>query len=110
MISSLSHCGAFYVLRERETQRLLPTAKVATRVEFGDNGPPRLFTTKAAAGSALSAWRMGVWRLTGDEDGCWPEPAQWKGNNEVAERRKATVVDIVPMHLVPSQSQPVPTP
>jgi len=92
--------GPFYVLRERSTRKLMPQVKVATRAEFGDHGPPRLFTTRHAASQALNCWRMGLWRLTGDEDGCWPEPSLWKGNAEIAARRQATDVDIVPMHLV----------
>lgn len=91
----------FFVLRERETQRLLPTHRVAmTQVEFGDNGPPRLFTKKAAAASALAAWRMGHWRLTGDDDSVYPEPSFNKTNTARAARREAIVVDIVPVTLL----------
>ena len=89
----------FFVLRERATGRILPRNKCGTRAEFGDNGPPRLFTSRQAAASALSCWRMGLWRLTGDEDGVWPEPSLWSGNKEIAKRRFATEVDIVQMTL-----------
>jgi len=71
-----------------------------TRVEFEDGGPPRLFTTMAAPANVLACWRMGHWRLTGDEDGYYPDPALWKGNAEIAARRQATEVDIVLMRLV----------
>lgn len=84
----------YYVLEEVATGRFLPVNKCATRAEFGDNGPPRLFTSPQAASSALNCWRMGLWRLIGDEDGCWPEPSMWKGNAEIAERRRAADVRI----------------
>lgn len=91
----------YWVLREKATKRLLPLHRTAmTRVEFEDPGVPRLFTSPGAAKQALDCWRMGLWRLTGDEDGYAPEPSSWKGNDEIAARRKATEVDIVPMRLV----------
>lgn len=90
----------FWVLRERSTQRLMPRKPCQTRVEFGDAGAPRLFTSKNAASQALSCWRMGLWCLTGDEDGVWPEPSSWKGNVDIADRRRATEVDIVEYDLV----------
>jgi hypothetical protein len=89
----------YFVLQERSTKRLMPRVKCGSRAEFGDNGPPRLFTSTQAASSCLNCWRMGYWRLTGDEDGVWPEPALWKGNVEIAARRKATEVDIVAVRL-----------
>lgn len=49
----------FFVLRERSTERLLPINKVATRAEFGDGGPPRLFTRRQHAQQALDCWRQG---------------------------------------------------
>ncbi len=90
----------YWVLRERATKLLMPRVKCGTRAEFTDTGPPRLFTTPGAAKQALDCWRMGLWRLTGDEDGCYPEPANWSGNAEIAARRRATEVDIVPMSLL----------
>jgi hypothetical protein len=93
----------FFVLRERSTERLLPVNKVATRAEFGDGGPPRLFTRRQHAQQALDCWRQGQWHLTGDEDGCWPEPLLPKYNAEIAKRRQATEVDIVQMTLKETQ-------
>src|SRR5260221_7476836 len=91
----------YWALRERATKRLLPLHRIAmTRVEFGDSGPPRLFTSSGSAKQALDCWRMGQWHLTGDEDGLWPEPGMWKGNEEVKARRTATEVDIVPVRLL----------
>lgn len=90
----------YYVLRERKTRRLMPAKRIPTRAEFEDTGPPRLFTTKAAAANALACWRMGLWRLQGDEDGYSPEPSTWKGNAEIAARRKAMEIDVVPMRLL----------
>lgn len=92
----------YWVLRERSTKRLMPQTKVHTRAEFEDGGPPRLFTSPQAASSALNCWRMGHWRLTGDEDGYYPEPADptktW--NREIIDRRKDVEIDIVPMRLI----------
>lgn len=92
----------FFVLRERETQRLMPLDKVATRAEFGDNGPPRIFTTYQAAAQALNCWRQGWWRhhvdSYGESDG--PMPSDSKASRAVAERRQATPVDVVPVELV----------
>lgn len=90
----------YFVLRERATKRLMPAAKVQTRAEFGDNGPPRLFISRAAAASALTCWRMGLWRLTGEEDGYCPEPSMWSGNEAISERRRATEVEVVPVRLI----------
>lgn len=99
----------YWVLRETSTGRLLPTHRSAmTRVEFGDNGPPRLFTTKGAAANALACWRMGYWRLTGDEDGYYPEPSLLKGNEAIAARRKTTEVDIVEIGIVEADDIPAP--
>lgn len=92
----------FYVLQHAETKQLMPLDKVATRAEFGDKGPPRIFTTHQAAAQALNCWRQGWWRnhidSYGDSDG--PMPSDSKASREVAERRQAMPVDIVPVELV----------
>lgn len=92
----------YYVLREKATGHLMPLTKVHTRAEFGDLGVPRLFRTSGAAKQALDCWRMGHWRLTGDEDGCWPEPPDpakhW--NADVIAARKDVEVEIAPMKLL----------
>lgn len=92
----------YFVLRERATKFLLPHMKVQTRAEFADKGPPRLFTSRNAASNTLNCWRMGYWvhkvDSYGDSEG--PMPSEWKGNIEIAARRAATEVDIVPMQLI----------
>lgn len=96
---SMTEATFLFALRERATGRLMPFNRCGTRAEFEHGGLPRLFTTRQAAASALNCWRMGVWRLTGDEDGYWPEPSLRAGNKEIAARRSATEVDIVQMTL-----------
>ncbi len=98
----------FFVLEERATKRWLPRNKFGTRAEFGDSGPPRLFTRRAAASSALSCWRMGVWRLGGDEDGYTampPDPSKaW--NAEVIAARKDVAVDVIEVSVSRLWRQP----
>lgn len=86
----------YYVLEEVVTGRLMPVNKCKTRAEFGDPGVPRLFASANAASQALNCWRMGWWRLTGDEDAYWPEPPdpKWSWCAEISARRKATHVRI----------------
>lgn len=91
----------FFALQERETGRLMPASKYGTRTEFGDNGSPRLFTKKNAAAQALNCWRMGIWRLIGDDNGYMPEPPDPKQlwNTDTIARRQATEVDVVEMFV-----------
>lgn len=95
------HERKYFALRERSTGRLLPTAQRTsmTHVEFGDNGAPRLFTRHNAAVNALMCWRMGHWRLTGDDDRIYPEPSLTSRNKQIADRRAVVEVDIVTVEL-----------
>lgn len=92
----------FWALREVSTKRLMPDNKVKTRAEFGDNGPPRLFTSQGAAKQALDCWRMGHWRQYGSGDGYEgpqpPDPTKaW--NAGIIKRRKDVEVEIVLVRL-----------
>lgn len=91
----------FFAIEDQATGRLLPLHRIAmTRVEFGDPGPPRLFTKRGYAQQALDCWRMGRWRLEGDEDGYSPVPGYGARNTEISERRKAMDVRVIEMELV----------
>ncbi len=89
-----------FAIEDQATGRLLPLHRIAmTRVEFEDSGPPRLFTKRGHAQQALDCWRMGQWRLTGDEDGVWPEPRYGSANDERAAVRKAMDIKVVEFKL-----------
>lgn len=90
----------FFAIRNNATGQLLPLHRIAmTRVEFGDSGPPRLFTKRNHAQNALNCWREGRWRLTGDEDGYYPEPSIHPTNTTRSVERKAMDVSVVPVEL-----------
>lgn len=54
---------SYWAIREKHTKRLMPDVKGVgrTRVNFGDHGPPRLFTTIGGAKTALRMWCQGIW-------------------------------------------------
>lgn len=90
-----------FAIEDQATGRLLPLHRIAmTRVEFGDPGPPRLFTKRGHAQQALDCWRMGEWRLEGDEDGYSPVPYYGSANDARAAARKAMDIKVVEFELV----------
>ena len=89
-----------FAIEDQATGRLLPLHRIAmTRVEFGDPGPPRLFTRRQHAQQALDCWRMGRRRLEGGEDGYSPVPGYGSANDERAAKRKAMDIEVIEMEL-----------
>ena len=75
-------------IREKHSQRLMPDVRGVgrTRVNFGDYGPPRLFTTIGGAKTALRMWCQGIWSSSRNyEDGHYyldlPEPTGKQARN-----------------------------
>lgn len=54
----------YWAIREKLTERLMPVPyRGATRTEFSDHGPPRLFTTIGGAKTSLRMWCKGIWGM-----------------------------------------------
>jgi hypothetical protein len=90
---------ALFMIQDRATGYGLPHG--GTRAEFTGDKPPRLFTKRSAAGTALRAWRQGHWRLFCEdpEDGALPEPLDSKFNRERAAKRQAMDLAVVEVRL-----------
>jgi hypothetical protein len=54
---------SYWAIREKTSKRLMPIGSrgYASRTEFHDHGPPRLFTTIGGAKNSLNMWCMGYW-------------------------------------------------
>jgi hypothetical protein len=51
-----------YAIRRKSDHKLMPNRDDhKSRIEFGDYGPPRLYTTVGGAKTSLRLWCLGYW-------------------------------------------------
>lgn len=69
--------GEFWAVRRKSDGRLFPSVKGVrtTRTEFDNVGPPRLWSSRAAATNTLRIWCKGIWKIG----------VEWDAHNEYGE-------------------------
>lgn len=97
-----------HIIQDMKTGMRLPLG--GSRAEFTNDLPPRLFPSRAAAETALRAWRLGHWRIGYEFDahdeyggGCYvtttPEPVDSESNAARMIERQALNVAVRPVRL-----------
>lgn len=97
-----------HLIQDMVTGMRLPYG--GTSAEFTNNLPPRLFSSRAAALTALRMWRQGHWRTVREfesyseyGDGAYvqglPAPSDAPYNVDLAVRRQARAIQVRPVRL-----------
>ena len=95
-------------IRRKSDGALLPAGLPGhrSRTEFGDYGPPRLFTTETGAQVSMRAWLAGPWRTTLEFDATdeYGSGNYYQGPPAPVGKPRTEEVEVVKLRLLPVEA------